>query len=239
MVKHDRKINTKLLTPVVLEPVKEEDKTIFLAIRNVKKEVMARVESMFAESLIKRGYRVVDDLDKAHYFLQISILTDKFSRSAGDYVFGKQKSGTSSYGTSQSALDGADIGHTAGTIASGGAVSSAGTGTLAGAAVGMIVDSAVKDVFFMIVSDVQIDERLHDGKIQQVSNENSADESVEDSAKTTTNKLSNTRVYKTRAASIANQANLKVNDETVVPMLHELADVIAGIFQGSFHATEQ
>jgi hypothetical protein len=127
---------------IVLDPVKKEEKTVYLRVRNSAASKIDLKPSLIAE-LEKRGLQIVDDPQKAKYILNVNVLFANNLKEA--------------HALSAATTSGVNTGLVAGV-----ASSSAKNGIVAGVAaalVGGIVGSATEDDVYRAVIDVSVKER--------------------------------------------------------------------------------
>lgn len=151
--KQELDVQTHMSETVFLDPVSPSEKTIYISARNTSDHPEIDLKQQIAAKLRARGYTIVDDPKQAHFMMQMNVLQ------AGP-VDPAQKNAflSSGYG---SALDGVVAGAAAGGLTSY-ATGSTAAGVGVGAAVGVasfLADRMVKDVFFTVVSDIQISVR--------------------------------------------------------------------------------
>ncbi|OSS42953.1 IncF plasmid conjugative transfer surface exclusion protein TraT [Desulfurella amilsii] len=151
--------NTKLQTQakmsntIFLNPVSPAQKTIYVQVRNTSQVPMPDLKAMVIQKLQTNGYRIVEDPQQAHYWLQANVL-----------YMGKQ----TQFATFDGALAGGFGGALAGVAIGQGygkgaaALGGAAVGSLLGAAVG----SAIHVDTYLGVVDVQVSERVN-GTIKQ------------------------------------------------------------------------
>lgn len=141
----------KMSNTIFLNPVSPSQKTVYVQIRNTSQVPMPDLKAMVAKKLEADGYRVIDDPQQAHYWLQTNVLymgkETKFATFDGALAGG--------FG---GALVGASIGQGYGQGAA--ALGGAALGSLLGAAVG----SAIHVDTYLGVVDIQVAEKIN-GKI--------------------------------------------------------------------------
>jgi outer membrane lipoprotein SlyB len=217
--KRNLDVQTKMSNTIFLDPVADNQKTIFLQIRNTSDKPEFSITNEIKEKMIAKGYKVVNDPDKAHYILQANILqVGKTSQTAAE------KSLMGGYGDAMAgAVAGAFLGGRNGST--GGAVA----GGLIGAGIAFVANSMVEDVYYSITTDLQISEKAKKGvKVTNQSNQNLA-QGNSGSTKSTYQETSDSRKYQTRVLSFANKVNLKW--EAASPELVKgLSASIAGMF---------
>ena len=156
IAKKDLDVQSRTSTAIFIDPVPKDRRTIYL---DVKSGVMEFDRRRFKQFVVEQftaandnGYRIVDEPDQAQ-FLMVA------------YVLNLEKASPTA---AQTALN---QGYTGGAIAGGAIVGAAATQTWAGAGVGglvggaaeLISGAAVKDVTYMLVTDVQIQEKAPKG----------------------------------------------------------------------------
>ena len=198
VAKRNLDVQTKMSSSIFLDPVEPEQRTIFVDIRNTSDKPEFDLKPQVVQSLQARGYQVIDSPKRAHYWLQANVL--QVGRSNARDTNSALAAGP---GIAAGAVTGYAI-HRATGGSSGGATAGALVG---GAIVGTVVDAMVEDVYYSVITDIQIMERF-DGTVS----ESSQHQLIQgDSGSTTSSyqRQSDMRKYQTRVASFANQANLK------------------------------
>ena len=93
----------------------------------------------------------------------------------------------------------------------------------------MIADSLVHDVTYMLVCDVQIQEKTKDGVIVRKDTKINAKVSDSGSSQQRVSEASDRKEYRTRIVTTANKANLKLEDAQEL-MFKKTAYAMAGFF---------
>ncbi len=211
------KTETKMSSTIFLDPVSTQQKSVLLQIRNTSDKASFNPKDRIATKLTSAGYRITDDPNKAHYLLQANIL--KVGEVKPEDVDNALLGG---YGA---AIEGGAVGALAGLYSND--HMSPLTGGLAGAAIGMVADSMIKNVTYNVVTDIQISEKTN-AKVTEVSNSN-LQQGTSGSKTVVSNETTNWKRYQTRIVSSANKVNLDF--EVAEPELSEgLAQTISGIF---------
>ncbi len=213
-------VQTKMTNTIFLDPVALNKRTIFIQIRNTSDKPEFRIESEIRARIAEKGYRVVDDPARAHYILQANILrVGKISQSAAEQSF------AGGYGD---LVAGAVAG---GMIGGGGNKSTSGTvaGALVGAGIAFAADHLVKDVYYSVITDLQISERTGNGV--EVTNRSNHDLAQGNSGSTRSSykEVNNLKRYQTRILSFANKVNLEW-DEASKALVQGLTNSISGMF---------
>ena len=205
-------VQTKMSDTIWLEPAAENEKTVFVQVKNTSGKNL-NIEQKVINVLTAKGYRIVNDPAQAKYWLQANILKV-------DKVNLDNENGFSD------AVLGAGIGGVLGAQRSGGAYTALGWG-LAGAAIGTLADALVSDTAYAMVTDILITEKT--GRDVQTATRNSVKQGNSGSMTSTSSGSSNMEKYSTRVLSTANQVNLNFN--SAIPLLEdELGKVLGGIF---------
>ena len=179
------------------------------------------VMGQFAE--FSDGYKIIDDQDKAQYQMVVYVLNlEKASPTAAQAALNQGYSSGDAIATG--AVAGAMIGANSGNPLMGAAAG----GLLVGVG-GFMADNLVKDVTFMLVTDVQIKEKAAKGVV--VRKDSKIDTKISDagSSQQTVSEVSNKKEYRTRIVTTANQVNLKI-EEAEELMFKKTAYAMAGFF---------
>lgn len=219
--KHDLDVQTRMSDTIFLEPTAADKRTIFVQVRNTSDKPDFDIASDVTAAIAAKGYRVVNDPEKAQFILQANILqVGKVAPSAAQqHAFG-------SYG---SALGGAFIGAgVAGAVGTthAGPILAAG---ILGGLVETVANAAVKDVYYTAITDVQIRERQHSGVKSHEGTMHNLHQGNSGGTTVTYNEDSDYRTYQTRVMSVANKVNLDFG-EAVSPLRSGLVRVISGVF---------
>ncbi|MDN3653495.1 complement resistance protein TraT [Thalassotalea ponticola] len=212
--KRDLQVQTQMSSTIVLEPVAEQQRTVFLQLRNTSDKQGIDYAPALANALTDKGYRIVDNPEAAHYWIQANVL--QVGRTDLRTVDGRDDRG---YGA---AIEGAEIGSMFGD----------GDGQIAaivvGGLIGVLTDAMVSDIVYVMITDLQIAEKVAPGTT--VSEQNQA--TLKQGNSTTATQLSNETVdrkkYQTRITSTANQVNLSFA-EAEQQLLQGLIQSMTGI----------
>tara|TARA_R110002167_G_scaffold366451_1_gene597536 strand:- start:17954 stop:18649 length:696 start_codon:yes stop_codon:yes gene_type:complete len=211
--KSELETSTQMSSTVWLDPVGGDKRTAFLQIRNTS-DMQLSMQEAIATALKAKGYKITQDPDKAHYWIQANVL--KVGKSDLDESKGLLANG---YGN---AIGGAVIGSQFGGGSGQGAMA------IGGALLGAAADAIWEDVLFTMVTDLQISERAKDGVEVNEANNQVLKQGTSGAKVQTSNETLNRKKYQTRIVSTANQVNLTL--EEAVPSLKEgLVRSIAGI----------
>jgi len=158
--------SAKMTQSVFVNPVAKERRTIFVSMKNTSgTDIM--LEPRVAQTLMNKGYMIVDDPDKASYVLMANVL----------YCNKKSENNVAS---------GAMMGGAAGAIANSGSNGrSMAVAGLAGAVVGGLIGKATEDSIFQMQVDIVIREKAK-GKVNAYTGTSSGQASVRDGQKSGT-----------------------------------------------------
>ncbi|GGA79497.1 conjugal transfer protein TraT [Neiella marina] len=213
--KRNLDVQTKMSDTVFLDPVPPEQMVVYLQIRNTSDKQDLNVRSAIENRVVQRGYRITKNPNEAHYMVQANILqVGKVDKREAE---GMLQSG---YGAG---LTGAVIG--AGGFGSG--KGSLATG-LIGAAIGVAADAMVEDVYYTMVTDLQLSERAEEGVVVTENNSASLKQGNSGAKSVSSSKKTQWHRYQTRIVSTANKVNLEFPE--ALPSLEKgLIDSISGI----------
>ena len=209
--------DTKLSQTIFLDPVSQNQKTIYITVKNTSQESLT-IDKSLKQALEEHGYKVANNPAKAHYMLQANILkVGKMSVSASKSAlgggFGSAFAGAAT-GTALRALSG----HSNTMIAGG----------LAGGIVGLAADSLVKAVNYTMITDVQISERVGKGAVHEHFSSALENGSASGTYQTSS-KQSDFQSYQTRIVSNVDKVNLSFVQARPV-LEQDLVKTLAGIF---------
>lgn len=228
--------SAKMTQSVFVNPVAKEKRTIFVSMRNTSgTDIM--LEPRIVQTLMNKGYTVIDDPEKASYVLMANVL----------YCNKKSENNVG---------NGAVMGGMAGAIANSGAngrsVAAAG---LAGAIVGGLIGKATEDTIFQMQVDIAIREKAK-GKVMASNSNVGGQAYVRDGQKSGTmnsfggqirendasgrlnsnNYASNSQSYESdfiehRTMMFAEATKMDLTLDEAIPILEmKIANQIAGIF---------
>lgn len=219
----DLDVQTKMSDTVFLDPVEPGQKVIYFDIRNTSDKSNFDITTQVQSNLQAKGYTITTNPNGAHYWLRANVLSvDKASPTAAESAL------ASGYG---GALAGAVLGGSIGAnSASRGAVGyGAVAGGLAGAAIETIANAAVKDVTYMVITDIEIAEKAADGVVVRQDSRQDAKQGIGGSRVQTSSEVSDKKKYRTRIVSTANKVNLNY-EEAVPELTNGLVHSISGLF---------
>lgn len=219
--KRDLDVQTRMSDTVFLDPVGPDKRTIFVQIRNTSDKPDLSVQEEIAAALQARGYTLMQDPDAAHYILQANVLQVGKSAPTAIEAAISQGYGVSAAGGVVLASGAAYAGG-----ASGRGIAAAG---LVGALAEGIAGAAVKDVYFSMITDLQIKERIRGAGKATVSSNHNLRQGNSGSSQVRYDEESAYKTYQTRIGSTANKVNLAF-DEALPELKKGLINSISGLF---------
>lgn len=223
IAKADLDVQTQMSDAVFLDPVGSEKRTIFIQVRNTSDKPNFDIESSLKSAIAAKGYRIMQDPDKAHFKFQAQILS--VSKTDPTAAASALRAG---YG---GALGGAVLGGTIGQAIDGsrGLGIGAGAGALAGGLAATVANAMVKDVTYAAITDVQISQRTREGVSGTQKTKAELAQGTGTQVEQTFSEVVKKKKYRTRVMSTANQVNLEYED--AAPKLNAgLTRVLAGLF---------
>lgn len=212
VAKKDLDVQTKMSDSIFLDPVSPQFRTVYVQIRNTSDKPGVIIEPQIKMAMQQRGYTVTDDPAQAHYWIQANVL--RVTKSDEDNSNGFLKNGVG--GAVTGGALGSLVGSGKGQVAA----------AVAGAIIGTIVEASVKDVYYTMVTDVQLSERSKTA-IREMTDAN-----IQQGTSTTTkvqyDETTDMKKYRTRIVSTANQVNLEF-PEAEAALINGLAQSLSGI----------
>jgi hypothetical protein len=222
--KRNLDVQTKMSETVFLDPVGPEKRVMHIQVRNTSDKTNFDLAGPIKEAMEKKGYRITENPDEAYYRLQANVLsvakTDPTAAAAALH---------SGYGgpVLGGAVAGAAIGGAAGGWKGAGYGAAAG-GVFAGVTE-TVTGSFVKDVLYMVVTDIQLVEKAADGVIVRQDSQQNLAQGIGGTQQQTTSEVTKFKKYRTRVVSTANKANLEYDE--AAPLLTEgLTRALSGLF---------
>ncbi len=222
--KKDLDVQTRTSNAIFVDAVSQAKRTIYLEVKSGVMEFDRRKFKQFVKQQFTEnndsGYKIVDDPNEAQFHMTAYILNlEKTSQTAAEAALGKGYSGGA-------VLAGAATGAV---VSKNNLVAGAVAGGLVGGAADMVTGNLVKDVTYMLVSDVQIKEKAAKGVY--VRKDSKVDTKISDdgSSRQTVSEVSNRKEYRTRIVTTANKVNLKLEDAEEL-MFKKTAYAMAGFF---------
>lgn len=222
--KRNLDVQTKMSDTIFLEPVGPDKKVMYIEVRNTSDKDNFDLEGPIKEAMAKRGYRVTQNPDEAYFRLQANVLqVSKTDPTAAQAALHGGYGGPIAAG----AVAGGVIGAAAGGWKGAGIGVAAG-GLLAGVTE-TVTGSFVKDVVYMVVTDVQVVEKAADGVIVRQDNQQTLSQGIGGAQNQTSSEVTKNKKYRTRVVSTANKANLEY-EEAAPALTQGLTRSLSGLF---------
>jgi len=206
--------SAKMSNTIFLNPVSPEHKTIFVQVKNTS-DAPINFQNLIIQKLEAKGYKVVHDPYKAHYWLQSNVL----------YV-GVEKKHLTATGALVGGFGGGLIGSAFGSGR--GKIATTGAGALIGSGLGMLAGAAIHVDKYMGVVDIQVKEKVRKGTVQAQTQSN-MQQGIGTAYSSTHKSTSQYKAYRTRIAVEATRTNLNLAE--AIPVLDDkLSSETAGIF---------
>ena len=213
--KRNLEVQTKMSDTVFLEPVSPDKRIVYVRVRNTTDKDI-QVDQAIKSSIESNGFTVTNNPDEAYFMIQANVLqvgktdaTDKDSALKSGFGGGVLGAGIS--------------------MATGGSGNNIGIGAAVGAVVGLVADTMVKDIYYSMVTDVEIRQRpTLDESIYQ-SEKNYSDQGTTSTIRqdVSTNNAQ-WKIYRTRVVSTANKVNLEF-EEAQAELTKGLARSLSGL----------
>ncbi|MDP1557886.1 MAG: complement resistance protein TraT [Nitrosomonas sp.] len=224
IAKKNLEVQTKMSDTIFLDPITPDQRTIYLNFRNTSGKSNFDIAEIVATMLKEKGYLIISDPHVAHYWLQVNVLSiDKASPTAAEHALRSGYGGGAALGTAVGAATGAAIDGWPG-AAIGGLVGAAALGIA-----DTVANAAVQDVTFMVITDVEIAERVEEGVIVREDSQQDAQQGVGGARRQTSTRVTEMNRYRTRVVSTANKANL-LYEEAAYELTNGLIRSITGFF---------
>lgn len=197
-------VQTKMSDPLFLSVPDHDQKKLFIRVRNTSARMLS-IEGTLKEAFREKGFTLARRPKSAHYTIDVQILRiEKADPTSADRALARGFGG---------AIGGAVAGGVMGRVAGGHRLTTvlAGVGGLIGGLTGTVSNALVKDTTYMVITDVEVTERL---PTEQASFKLTTNNAQGSSARVvqTFNKKTGRMHYRTRIVSTANKANLLYED---------------------------
>jgi len=212
--KRNLDVQTKMSATIFLDPVPASKRTVFLQLRNTSDKQSLNFLSPITSAIRAKGYKVVDDPDTAHYWIQANIL--KVGKS--DLRESQQMLAQGYGGAVAGAVVGAQFGSGKGAVGMG----------MLGAAAGLVGDALVDDTMFVMITDIQLSEKSKAGVIVTEANNAKLKQGTSGYKNVSSTEQVDRKKYQTRIVSTANKVNLKFKEAQPV-LLKGLINSISGL----------
>ncbi|MFT5162969.1 MAG: outer membrane lipoprotein SlyB [Alteromonadaceae bacterium] len=215
MAKSDLVSQTKMSKTIFLDPMAPSKRIVFVQIRNTSDQPGFSLDTQITNRLMKQGYQVTDDPERANYWLQANVRkVTKDDGQYGEFALAKGFQGALTGGLVGSAFG--DGNGKAGAI-------------VAGALIGMAVEASTKDVYYTAVTDVLVSVRAREGEVLKSKENSRVSLGSSASRKVSSEGTPDMKQYQTRIVSTANKVNLEY-DEAAFSLRSGLINSISGIF---------
>lgn len=218
--KRNLDVQTKMSESVFLDPAAPQNMKVLVQIRNTSDKPDFTIQREVEASLQARGWTIVRDPAQAKYMLQANILqVGKMDPTAAQQMFSSGYGGALGTGVVAAgaayAIKGPGYGR-----------EMAGVGLLAAGAE-FISGQMVKDVYYSVITDVQISQ--HTGGTVRMSGQQNLKQGTGGYESLSYQEDSNWRRYRTRVISSANKVNLAW-EEAQPELVRGLTQSIGGMF---------
>ncbi|WP_448588681.1 complement resistance protein TraT [Thermodesulfobium sp.] len=204
-------LSTKMSSSIFLQPVSPDKKIVYVSVKNTSTATGMDFKKELVAELTNEGYKITDNPDDANFMLMSNVLY--IGKETKDYTMEGALAGGFGGALIGSAFNPSD--KYTGTIA-GGVI-----GALAGAAIGNSINS---DKYMMVV-DVQVEQRQPGTQTETTTNATQGTATTETSSNST---IKDWAIYRDRVVSEASGTNIKFDD--VEPILkQQLAHAIANL----------
>ncbi|MET0377945.1 MAG: complement resistance protein TraT [Spongiibacteraceae bacterium] len=222
--KKNLEVQARTSTSIFVDPVPREKRTIYLDVKSGVMEFDRRAFKTFTREQFTQfndnGYRIVDDPEQAQFLMTAYVLNlQKASPTAADAALGQGYMGGA-------VLAGAAVGAVANDSDR---YKGAAVGGIAGGMTEVITGSFVKDVTYMLVCDVQIQEKAKDGVIVRKDTKIDARVSDAGTSQQRVSEASDRKEYRARIVTTGNKVNLKL-EEAQELMFKKTAYAMSGFF---------
>jgi hypothetical protein len=222
IAKKDLDVQTKMSDTVFLDPVGPDKKVIFIQMRNTSDKAFD-IEGAIVSAVAARGYRVTQDPDTAHFRLLGNVLSvAKASPTAAEAALANGYGGAVAGSATGAVVGGVTHGWTGAAV--GGVV-----GGVVGGLTETVANAAVKDVTFMIVTDIEITEKARPGVMVRQDARQDASQGVGGRRTQTSSEVTDVKKYRTRVVSTANKVNLAY-EEAAPQLTQGLIRSVSGLF---------
>lgn len=198
--KRNLEVQTKMSDSIFLEPVAPEKQIAYIKVRNTTdKDII--VDEQIRSALIAKGFKIVTNPDEAYFMIQANVLQIGRSDETG------------SDSALQSGFGGGLLGAGV-SAATGGSGNNIGIGAAIGAVAGIVANTMVKDIYYTMVTDVEIRQRpaINEKVTQYEDNYSNQGTTATVTQEVTSTNNVQWKIYRTRVVSTANQVNLEFEE---------------------------
>lgn len=203
------KVDSRMSETIFLDPVDKKKRTVFLQIRNTSGKSGFSIAPRVKNLIQNKGYTVVDDPDKANYWLQANILNIITDKKGAEKTLAKGFSDTAN-----KMMNGTNI--------------DLSVDSLVRVGTEIVVTNMMNEVYFAVIADLQISERIKNGGNTLRSSGFSTRQGKRGYSTDYVHEVSNMKRYQTRILSEASRLNLQWKEASGV-LSGNLANVISGL----------
>ncbi len=207
-------VQAKMSNTIFLNPVRPDQKTIFVEFRNTSQVPMPDLKQEIISALTQKGYTLVQDPYKAEFWLQGNVL-----------YMGEQKKHMTMAGMLAGGYGGALTGLAFGSGY--GKLGAVGAGSLVGSAIGALAGAAIHVDTYIGVVDIQIKQKVNGTVTKQVNS--NLQNGIGTKVKIKYNTTVQYQAYRTRIGVQATQTNMNLKKATPI-IESKLAQEITGLF---------
>lgn len=236
--KRELDVQTRMSASIMMTPVEPEQRTVFVQVRNSSSEPSFDLQQDIATAIGKRGYTVVDSPDAAHFWLQANVLSvakEHPGELLAEFEHSLPLDDIEPITPEPVVVSGNNHVHGGVHVVYGGNVDRRDIEKVLAAALIIGVtewtaNALVKDVYYTVLTDIQISERIEGGEgLVHEAAEHTLQQGDSGDTVSFWSRDVPQRRYQTRILSVANQVNLDWTE--AAPIVRErLARVLAGMF---------
>lgn len=227
--KKDLLVNTKLSDAIFVREVPRDQRTIYIKLRSTVADFPKREFKQVVKMAIEdsdEGFQVLDNPEKATY--QLNIFVTNLEQASPTAAQAALNQGYSSGGRGELAAGAAAGGLMARSSGNSGYAGAVG-GALVGGVASTIANSLVKDVTFMLVTDILITHKFRDGVYGRKDTQAARRQGSGGSSNQTVSEVTDGLEQTSRIVTTANKVNLKL-EEARDEMFRKHSYALAGFF---------
>lgn len=221
--KKDLVVNTKMSEAIFVREVPKNQRSIYVKVRSAVADFPKREFRDIVKAAVKdpeEGYTITDNPDTATYHLNIFVTNmEEASLTAAQ----------SALGQGYSRRSGIAAGAAAGAVIGGGGGKNMVGGALLGGITSTVANALVKDITFMLVTDIRITHKFRDGVYGRKDTKATLRQGTGGTSKQTVSQVTDALEQTTRVVTTANKANLKL-EEARAEMFRKHSYAISGFF---------
>lgn len=224
--KNELIVNTRVSASIFMREVPRDQRTVYLKMRSQvadfpRTEFKKRVKESLAN--LDEGYVLIDNPEEATYTMNVNIISmEQASPTAAEAALNTGYNSDMAGG----ALAGGAVGAA---VSSNNPLGGAVGGAVVGGGISLIADAMVKDVTFMLVTDVRMSAKLRDGVYGKSDTQVDTKSGQTGTSRQTVSQVTDSLVETTRIVTTANKANLELA-EAEPEIFRKHAFALAGFF---------